>query len=127
MATLGDILLLLNTYREKADTSTLSVSVPIDPKTHQLLSVVAQKLDSHSDRRITKSRLIRALIKFSIEALELNEVAACAEPLQYMSTESTPHKRIQGLKHVSDVLNVSPDVLTKVSSPDTTDIIWGTK
>jgi len=127
LATLGDILLLLNTYREKADTSTLSVSVPVDPQTHKLLAIVAQKLDSHSDRRITKSRLIRVLLKFSIEALELDKVAACAEPLHYLPEDASPRKRISSLKHVSDVLNVEPGVLTNISTVDKSDIIWRTK
>ncbi len=127
MSTLGDILLLLNTYRESKDNSAHIVSVAMDPATNQILKTVSAKLDQHSEYKIPTSRLIRVLLKFSIEALNLDQVAASAEPLPFIPPESATRKAIENMRELADIINLDAKILTDINDIPEGDVIWKSK
>ena len=124
MSTLGDILLLLNTYKETCDSHPHSFRLFLDPKTHATLEILTSKLNQYSEKKITRGLLVRTLIHFSMESLDLTQVAASAEPLSILPENSPIRKKIDNLKEMSDIVNLDKMLLTKIDPLSKKDIIW---
>jgi hypothetical protein len=59
-----------------------------------------------------------------MEALDLTQAAASAEPLSILPENSSIRKKIANLKGVSDMVNLDKVLLTQVETISKKDIIW---
>ena len=114
MATLGDILLLTTTYTEASGKYPHTVATHLDKETRELLGTVVNKLNRYSESHISTSALLRMLVLFSVDALQLREVLGFEDTLCAIPDKSSVKSNINSLSAIADVVGVSPKDLTHI-------------
>lgn len=124
MSTIGDLLLLHTTCKNPEHKYTHSHRVHLDYETYKLLEQLSDKMNNYTDEKITTSALIRSLLHFSRQALNLDTILDQEDPLCALPNTHITRSRIRDLSNVSDVLDIKPSHLTKVEDHKKGTAIW---
>ena len=124
MATIGDMLLLITTYKEPSHRYPHQVHANLSTRHRELLDSLVIKLNRYSDTKVTLSSLARILILFSIESLNLSEVLEAEDPLCVLEDKSTVSGNIKSLGQMADIINMDPEELVKIDNIKKGDAIW---
>lgn len=116
MSTLGDILLLTTTYTESSGRYPHTIHTSLDKETRELLQAVLDRMNRYSESNITTSALVRMLVMFSVQALDLPEALDGQDTLCALPDKSSVLSNIKSLSVIADVVNANPKELTHVEN-----------
>jgi len=124
MTTIGDLLLLKTTYAEPSHRYPHQVHANLSPKDKELLERLVKKLNMYAERKVTLSSLVRLLVLFSIDSLDLRELVNRGDPLCSLPETSSARSRVSELSKVADVIDVDPKELVHIEDVRKGSAIW---
>tara|TARA_R100000278_G_scaffold121599_2_gene105933 strand:- start:801 stop:1106 length:306 start_codon:yes stop_codon:yes gene_type:complete len=100
------------------------VHANLSPKDKEMLDRLVKKLNMYSEDKVTLSSVVRLLVLFSIESLEIKNLVTEGDPLCSLPESSSARSKVNELSRVADVIDVDPKELVHIEDVRKGSAIW---